>query len=173
MSWLAPSSCSGGTRLGTEASLAGIQNRLTVSMKNEAMSRYTSEVPLLATEPTSGIDRNRVKRRTSQTTIVRRRSHRSAKAPASGPNSTAGSSRKTRTPPVAYAFPWKDSTSCVASAVVARKPSQSPKLLRTSAEYSLRKLSLRRAARGPRPTGGLVGPGALTIPSVRRGGPRA
>ncbi len=101
VSWLAPSSCSRGTRFGTEASLAGIQNRLTVSMKNEATSRYSSEVSLLATDPTTGIDRNSEKRSKSQTTIVRRRSQRSAKAPARGPNRTAGSRRNTRTPPVA------------------------------------------------------------------------
>jgi hypothetical protein len=39
VSWLAPSSCSRGTRFGTDASLAGIQNRLTVSMRNDASSR--------------------------------------------------------------------------------------------------------------------------------------
>ncbi len=87
----------------------------------------------LATEPTSGIDRKSTKRIRSQTTIVVRRSQRSAKAPASGPNSTAGSSRKTSTPPVAYALLSNESTNCVASAVVARKPSQSPKLDSTSA----------------------------------------
>jgi hypothetical protein len=87
--------------LGTDASLAGIQNRLTVSMRKDASSRYIREVSRSATEPTSGMDRNSRKRSRSQTTIVVRRSHRSAKAPASGPNSTAGSSRNTSTPPVA------------------------------------------------------------------------
>ncbi len=133
VSWLAPSSRSGPTMFGTEASLAGIQNRLTVSMRNDATSRCTSAVPRSATEPTIGIDRNSRKRSRSQTTMVVRRSQRSAKAPASGPNSTAGSSRNTSTPPVANALPSKESTSWAASAVVARKPSQSPKLDSTSA----------------------------------------
>ena len=101
VSWLAPSSRSGPTMLGTEASLAGIQNRLTVSMRNDAASRWTRATSRSATEPTSGIDRNSAKRSRSQTTMVVRRSQRSAKAPASGPNSTAGSRRKTSTPPVA------------------------------------------------------------------------
>ena len=101
VSWLAPSSRSGPTMFGTDASLAGIQNRLTVSMRNDATSRYSSDVRCSATEPTIGIDRNSTKRSRSQVTIVVRRSQRSANAPASGPNSTAGSSRNTSTPPVA------------------------------------------------------------------------
>ncbi len=126
LSWLAASSWLRGTRFGTDASLAGIQNRLTASMRKLATSRYSSD-------PDSGMLTNRLNRSRSQSTIVRRRSHRSAKAPASGPSSTAGSSRKTRTPPVAYAFWLNPSTSWAASAVVARKPSQSPKLDSASA----------------------------------------
>ena len=83
--------------------------------------------------PTSGIDRNSPNRSRSLTTIVRRRSNRSANAPASGPSRTAGSNRKARTPPVAKLLAPNPLTSSVASAVVARKPNQSPKLDSTSA----------------------------------------
>jgi hypothetical protein len=82
---------------------------------------------------------------------------RSAKAPASGPNSTAGSRRNTSTPPVANALPSNESTSWAASAVVARKPSQSPKLDSTRAVYSLRKGVSRSTARGPPSGEGLPG----------------
>ena len=92
LTWLASSSWSRRTRLGTEASLAGIQNRLTHSMRKVAVNSHHSV-------PASGIDANRANRSTSQTTMSLRRSNRSANAPASGPNTTAGSSRTTSTPP--------------------------------------------------------------------------
>ncbi len=94
LTWLASSSWSRRTRLGTEASLAGIQNRLTHSIRNDATNSHQSV-------PTIGIDANSTKRVKSATTIILRRSNRSANAPASGPKTTAGSSRTTRTPPSA------------------------------------------------------------------------
>ncbi|GAB3960060.1 hypothetical protein GCM10029978_008400 [Actinoallomurus acanthiterrae] len=92
--WLAFSSRSFGTRFGTEASLAGIQNSVTTSTRKVAPYSQSRR-------PTSGIDRNRLNRRMSAITIVVRRSKRSATAPASGPKTSAGSSLTTRTPPIA------------------------------------------------------------------------
>jgi hypothetical protein len=79
---------------GTAASLAGIQNRLIASMRNWATNSHTSS-------STIGIEANSAKRSTSETTMVLRRSKRSAKAPASGPSRMAGSSRNSSTAPSA------------------------------------------------------------------------
>ena len=92
LTWLAASSWSRRTRLGTDASLAGIQNRLAHSIRNDATNSHHSV-------PTSGIEANSTNRVRSAATIILRRSKRSANAPASGPKTTAGSSRTTRTPP--------------------------------------------------------------------------
>ena len=70
-SWLAASSCSFGTRFGTDASLAGIQNRLTASMRKLATSRYGSD-------PVSGMSTNSTKRSRSDS------DHRAAAVPAVG-----------------------------------------------------------------------------------------
>jgi hypothetical protein len=94
LSWLAVSSRSRGTRFGTVASLAGIQTRLATSMRNVATNSHHKV-------PTSGIDRNNANRARSQTTMVRRRSSRSATTPASGPMMTAGASRRMKTPAMA------------------------------------------------------------------------
>ena len=94
LSWLAVSSRSRGTRLGTVASLAGIHIRLQTSMRNVATN---SQVRV----PTSGIERNSANRQTSQTTIVQRRSSRSATTPATGPTRMAGASRRMKTPATA------------------------------------------------------------------------
>ena len=75
-------------------SFAGFQNRLTHSIKNVAMNN-TGKVRAI------GMDRNSKNRRTSATTIVCRRSNRSANAPASGPRMALGSNRTTSTPPKA------------------------------------------------------------------------
>jgi hypothetical protein len=91
---LAASSRSFGTRFGTVASFAGIQNRLAVSMRNVATKRYQYV-------PTKGIDANSANRAMSQTTIVQRRSSRSATTPAIGPKTTAGASRRMKTPAIA------------------------------------------------------------------------
>ncbi len=84
--------------MGTDASLAGIQNSDTASIRKEAISSQASV-------RTTGMEANRPNRRMSQTTIVRRRSNRSAMAPASGPSRIAGSRRKTSTPPMAKDCP--------------------------------------------------------------------
>ena len=94
LTWFADSNWSLRTRLGTEASFAGIQNRPTHSTRKVATNSHHSA-------PTSGIDRNNANRQRSATTISLRRSNRSANAPASGPKTTAGSSRTTSTPPSA------------------------------------------------------------------------
>ncbi len=118
--WLADSRSSP-TRLGTDASFAGIQNRLSSSTRIVASSSQVSV-------PTSGIETNRAQRSRSVTTMRPRRSKRSASTPAIGPSSTAGSSRKASTPPTARLCAPKPLTIWVAKAVTARKPSQSPKL---------------------------------------------
>jgi hypothetical protein len=94
LSWLAASSRSRGTRLGTVASLAGIQTRLATSMRKVATN---SQVRV----PTSGMERNSANRARSQITIVRRRSSRSATTPAIGPTRMAGASRRMKTPAIA------------------------------------------------------------------------
>ncbi len=94
LSWLAVSSRSRGTRFGTVASLAGIQIRLATSMRNVATNSHHRV-------PTSGIDRNSANRARSQTTMVSRRSSRSATTPASGPMTMAGASRRMNTPAMA------------------------------------------------------------------------
>ena len=99
LTWFADSNWSRRTRLGTVASFAGIQNRLAHSIRNDATSSHHSV-------PTSGIETNSANRVRSATTMVRRRSNRSANAPATGPNRTDGSSRTTRTPPSAKFAAW-------------------------------------------------------------------
>src|SRR4051812_19143650 len=126
--------------LGTAASLAGIQNMLNASMTNWAANSQTRL-------STTGIEANSAKRRQSVTTIVLRRSNRSAKAPASGPSTIAGSSRNSSTAPSAKFLPAKLSTSEVAVAVIASRPSQSPKLDRAIDSHSRRKSRTRRTAR--------------------------
>src|SRR3954467_11961924 len=76
------------------ASFAGIQNRARHSMRTVAVKSQPSV-------PTSGIVRNSSPRRRSPNTRVQRRSRRSAKAPARGPSSTAGASRRMKTPAIA------------------------------------------------------------------------
>ncbi len=94
LSWLAASSRSLGTRFGTDASFAGIQNRLRISIRNVATSSHHRV-------PTIGMEANNPNRRTSVTIIVRRRSNRSATTPARGPKMTAGISRRMNTPATA------------------------------------------------------------------------
>jgi hypothetical protein len=89
-SWLAASRRERGTRLGTVASLAGVQNRPTTSISSVATKSHQRV-------PTRGMETNSAARSRSPTTIVRLRSHRSAIAPASGPKTIAGARRSTRT----------------------------------------------------------------------------
>jgi hypothetical protein len=99
-SWLAVSTWSGRrSRLGIEASLAGIQNSAQSSIRKVAANSQASS-------PTSGIERNSAARSTSQTTIWCRRSSLSASAPASGPSTIAGSSLVATTPPSAKLCAW-------------------------------------------------------------------
>ena len=85
------------------------------------------------------MDRNSRPRITSPTIIVIRRSSRSASAPASGPNSTAGSSVASHTPPTAEPLAARPpEVSEGASAVSATMLSQSPRLDRDSAIHSRR-----------------------------------
>src|SRR3954464_14609168 len=93
-SWFAASSLRRSTRFGTEASFAGIQNKLTDSIRKDAANNQASEW-------NTAMETTKEQRSRSQTTIVFRRSNRSAKAPANGPKMTAGSSRKKKTPPMA------------------------------------------------------------------------
>ena len=139
-SWLAGSSWSLRSMFGTAASLAGIQNRVNASIRNCATN---SQMRL----STIGIEANSPNRRTSTTTIVLRRSNRSANAPASGPSTIAGSSRNSRTPPRAKLAAANPLTSEVAVAVIASRPSQSPKLDSDIDSHSRRKSRTRRTAR--------------------------
>jgi hypothetical protein len=76
---------------------------------------------------------------TSPMTIVIRRSRRSASAPASGPNSSAGSSVASHTPPTAELLATAPPVASEgASAVSATMLSQSPRLDRDSAIHSRR-----------------------------------
>ena len=86
-----------------------------------------------------GMDTNSRPRITSPTIIMVRRSIRSASAPASGPNSRAGSSVASHTPPTAEPFATAPpEASEGASAVSATMLSQSPRLDRDSAIHSRR-----------------------------------
>ena len=133
LSWFARSSLSLGTRFGMDAEVAGFQNWLATPARNLATK---IQVRL----GNSGMDRNSRPRTTSPTIITIRRSSRSATAPASGPNSSAGSSVTSHTPPTAEplaATPPEASDG--ASTVSATILSQSPRLDRDSAIHSRRK----------------------------------
>src|SRR5450755_4983664 len=136
LSWFARSSLSLGTRLGMDAAVAGFQNWLAMPARNLAtMIQIRSACPL----GNRGMDRNSRPRTTSPTIITIRRSSRSATAPASGPNSSAGSSVASHTAltaePLAAGPP---DVSDGASTVSATMLSQSPRLDRDSAIHSRR-----------------------------------
>src|SRR5215469_13968328 len=87
----------------------------------------------------SGIETNSRPRMMSPTTMVTRRSNRSASAPATGPSSSAGSRVTTQTPLIDEVFARL--LPCVtagASATSARMDSQSPRLDSDSAIHSAR-----------------------------------
>jgi hypothetical protein len=94
LSWLAVSRRSFGTRLGMDASLAGIQNRLLHSIRKDATNSHQSV-------SINGMETKSPKRRKSVTIIVVRRSKRSANAPAIGPNTSAGINRTKSTTAIA------------------------------------------------------------------------
>src|SRR5215467_449014 len=132
LSWLARSSLSLGTRLGTDAEVAGAQNWVVMPARNLATKIQVRFGKM-------GMDRNSRPRIRSPTIIVVRRSNRSATAPASGPNSSAGSSVASQTPPTAELLATAPpEVSEGASAVSATMLSQSPRLDRDNALHSAR-----------------------------------
>src|ERR1017187_7425860 len=94
LSWFARSSLSLGTRLGMDAAVAGFQNWLATPARN-----FATKIQIRLGD--RGVERNSRPRTTSPTIIIIRRSSRSVRDPASGPNSSAGSSVTTHTPPTA------------------------------------------------------------------------
>src|SRR5208337_2869824 len=132
LSWFARSSLSLGTRLGMDAAVAGFQNWLATPARNLATK---IQIRL----GNRGMDRKSRPRTTSPMIITIRRSSRSATAPASGPNSSAGSSVTSHTAltaePLAAGPP---DASEGASTVSATMLSQSPRLDRDSAIHSRR-----------------------------------
>src|SRR6185437_9643261 len=132
LSWLARSSLSLGTRLGMDAEVAGAQNWVAMPARNLATYIQVRFGKM-------GMDTNSRPRITSPTIIMVRRSIRSASAPASGPNSNAGSSVASHTPPTAEPFATAPpEASDGASAVSATMLSQSPRLDRDSAIHRRR-----------------------------------
>ena len=84
----------------------------------------------------------------STETMRRRRSKRSAITPAMGPRNTAGSKRAMKTPAIAkLAVAYDPPESCCASAVVARRPSQSPRDEKSIEFQSLRKAGIAKTLR--------------------------
>ncbi len=80
--------------------------------------------------------------------IKRRRSKRSAITPAIGPRKTAGRRRAIKTPAIAkLAVAYEPPESCWAIAVVARRPSQSPREEKSMEFQSLRKAGIARTPR--------------------------
>src|SRR5215469_8122753 len=137
LSWFAASSLSGGTRFGTDASLAGVQK----SEAHDARNCTTySQVSWLA-KPTValiGIVRYSTALITSPMIMLSRRSNLSATAPASGPRSTAGSSELSQTPLTAYT-PLVRPPIFTASVDSATRLSQSPRLDSDNAIHRRRK----------------------------------
>ena len=115
-----------------EAAAAGFQNCDAIPARN-----FATKIQVRLGN--SGIEMNSRPRTTSPTTIVTRRSNRSASAPAIGPSSSAGSSVTTQTPLIDEVFARL--LPCVtdgASASSARIDSQSPRLDSDSAIHSAR-----------------------------------
>ena len=105
VNWLAASSRERGSRLGTAASLAGVQICDAHWARNSAMAaQVTTRTELSTMKPTIGIEANSTNRATSETTIVYRRSNRSAITPESGPRMKAGRSCTAITEPNAAPF---------------------------------------------------------------------
>ena len=92
--WLACSSCAGGTRFGTVASLAGPHTTLTSSTSTVTTKTHHNV-------PTAGMETNSAARMKSPTTNVVRRSSRSATYPANGPTSSGGSTLRNSTVAIA------------------------------------------------------------------------
>jgi hypothetical protein len=118
--------CSGGTRLGTLASLALDHSMVPTSSRNDAITRPS-------TLSTSGRLTNTPARPTLQTTITRLRSQRSTNTPASGDRKKPGMIRALITRLIAAASllpPMR-----AAMAAMAKKPIQSPREPATCAHH--------------------------------------
>src|ERR1700736_1223626 len=114
---LAAASLSCGTRLGTDASLAGVHIKVSNSSRTDARNRpYTV--------CTNGRIANVSPRPMSHTTRSRLRSHRSSTDVANAPKKKPGMRRADRTTPTATSL--LDFVAAPASETTARKPSQSP-----------------------------------------------
>src|SRR5580704_10448708 len=126
LSWFACSSLSVGTRFGTDASLAGVQNSDAHEARNWTM--YT-QVSWFAkpTDKLIGMVMYSTALITSPMIMFIRRSNLSATAPASGPKISAGSSEVSQTPLTAYAPP-PARPSFAARKDSASRLSQSPRL---------------------------------------------
>ncbi len=113
----------------------------------------------------TGIDRYKTARNTSPKIMFSRRSNRSATAPASGPSSSAGSSEVSQTPLTAVACAVLAAVEAAgdpfpparrkASAVSARRLSQSPRLDSEPAIHSRRKAAMDSAPERSPPKGDL------------------
>jgi len=174
VSWLADSSRPRGSRLGTEASFAGPQAICSVSMMNVATAAQPTtsrESWVISVIP--GIEANSRKRPMSQTTIVYRRSQRSATTPASGPMIRAGSMRTATTEPNAAPLAAEPLTCWLAKIEEASRPSQSPREDSPSTSQSRRNARMRRIALSPalpdRSTGDSPAGGAC-LPAGSAGG---
>src|SRR5580700_10974706 len=135
---LAEASMSGGTRFGTEASLAGVHISVNNSRKTEAANKPR-------TVWTNGRTATMSPRPMSQTTINFLRSHRSRTAVANAPKKNPGRRRPDSTTPTATA--WLDLPTAPARDTTARNPTQSPNDDTTWAVNSLRYGPANRLAR--------------------------
>src|SRR4051812_29213409 len=100
VSWFAASSRARGIRFGTAASLAGVHIIAAASMTKVATPvQASTSFGSSRITAAAGIEADMTNRTTSATTIVYRRSNRSANTPATGPSTSAGSSRTAITGP--------------------------------------------------------------------------
>src|SRR5579871_5048577 len=125
----AEASLSGGTRLGTDASFAGVHIRVRISSSIDARKRPH-------TVCTNGSTAKVKPRPMSQTTSSRLRSHRSRRLVANAPKKNPGMRRADNTTPTATSA--LDLPAAWASDTTARKPTQSPNDDTTCAVKSLR-----------------------------------
>ncbi|OLE21584.1 MAG: hypothetical protein AUG44_27140 [Actinobacteria bacterium 13_1_20CM_3_71_11] len=147
MSWLARSRRARGSRLGTEASFAGPHAICIASMTNVAtVAQPTMIFASLVSSVIPGIEANMTNRVRSETTIVYRRSHRSATTPASGPRMSAGSIRTATTDPNASPLAADPLTLFDAKIALASRPSQSPIEDRPRTSHSRRNARIRHSA---------------------------
>ena len=136
----ADASCAGSTRLGTSASVAGPQ--MLARTASPAATRYTIH------SSSADLTARRGSRRTAwssvPTMMIRRRSTRSTRTPATWPTSTAGTVSTTNTVAVVRAEPvsWNTNTGRPMRSI------QSPRSLTRPLSQSRAKLGLRRGEGG-------------------------